>query len=111
MGEAMNHDSWAGIGAYLLIGACFLGVMRFLQWRSQRQKKQQIISLGRAQLCVSCAAISELASRSSEVCPVCKADGTLLSLQRILNPNPTLGAVDFLLSPRFFGKTVSLEEI
>jgi len=58
------------------------------------EKKQAMIPLSLAVLCENCLTISEL---RGEKCPVCKAEGCLLSLQRVLNPSAELGSVTFVL--------------
>lgn len=71
-----------------------------------------MIALALAQLCVVCEHVVEA---RGEVCPKCMASGSLLSVSRILNPNPERGELRFVMAPRkrsrFFGETVSLDRI
>lgn len=64
-----------------------------------------------AQLCVVCEHISEA---RGDTCPKCMASGSLLSVSRILNPEPSRGRVTFVIAPkkkRYFGETVSLDRV
>lgn len=51
-----------------------------------------------AVLCENCEPPTIFDSRETrgEVCPVCRAQGTLLSLARVLNPTPELGKITFI---------------
>lgn len=53
------------------------------------------IPLASAVMCCNCDAVSD--SRSDR-CPACGADGSLLSLARVLNPSPEMGTITFLLA-------------
>lgn len=60
-----------------------------------------MIPLQRAMICENCAVISEL---RNETCPYCKAEGCLISLPRILNPNPQLGQITYIFAGRSHGQ-------
>jgi hypothetical protein len=69
-----------------------------------------LILLLKAKLCLDCEHIVET---PIDVCPKCNG-GALMSLARILNPNPALGGIAYILTPprrqRFF-ETVSLDKL
>lgn len=69
------------------------------------------IPLNFALLCESCNPVTICDSRDAvgEVCPTCKAQYTLLSLARVLNPTPELGRITFIT--KFFGETQSLDQL
>ena len=49
-----------------------------------------IVPLNKAVLCCQCQAISDTAN---DRCPACGANGSLLSLARLLSPNPGTGQI------------------
>lgn len=55
----------------------------------------QMLTLRSAVLCAGCQTISNV---TGDTCPGCGANGSLLSLSRVLNPSPELGVVTFVLS-------------
>lgn len=67
------------------------------------------IPLGVAQLCVECSSVVEA---KGDTCPRCNAVGCLLSLARVLNPDPKLGAITYIfVSHKKLFETVSLEKL
>ena len=57
--------------------------------------EEVMVMLRDAVLCVGCNMISDARGDS---CPSCAATGSLLSLARVLNPSPELGAITFVLA-------------
>ena len=57
-----------------------------------------MINLQDALLCATCEWIVSARDVRGEKCPHCDAQSTLISLARVLNPSPALGAVTFIYS-------------
>lgn len=54
-----------------------------------------MVPLALAMLCENCQTISD--SRT-DTCPLCKSVGCLMSLARVLNPNPEIGAISYIFA-------------
>lgn len=80
----------AAIGAMCMPGGRYGAVV-------QMTDSMTHLPLQHALLCESCACIVDSRCIRGEVC-ACGAQGSLLSLARILNPTPELGAVTYIFS-------------
>lgn len=63
------------------------------QLRAIEPRRESIIPPERAQWCFVCRCTSDA---TGDQCPACQENGTLLSLSRLLLPNPESGRIDFM---------------
>jgi hypothetical protein len=63
------------------------------QLRGIELPRETIVAPERAQWCFVCRCTSDA---TGDICPACQEKGTLLSLSRLLLPNPRTGRIDFV---------------